>query len=300
MVCRKEWPMNEEREAEQHSIVMGFDALRVCVGQKPRHFTVAQIQKWIQLMNDQPDDIDEGEPLDAKALLRATLEHKVHNHGFVRYVDHMGSDTDIVNAARVSYASESKGAEQDKKLLRYLFEHRHTSPFEMCKVVFHIKMPIFVARQFVRHRMQNMNEVSARYKEMKDEFFIPDLWRVQDTKNKQGSVAGSLPQDYCTEMVQLFYERAYAVYETLLEHGVAREQARIVLPVGLYTEFYTCWDLNNLLKYFALRDDPHAQGEHQDYARAMKEICRTLFPWSMEIYESCKWDLHRDPEPAKS
>lgn len=211
----------------------------------------------------------------------------VHDHGFVRYVDHMGTDTDIVEAARISYHSPSKGPEQDKKLLGYLFRNKHTSPFEMCKVKFNIKMPIFVMRQFVRHRMQNLNEVSARYTELPNEFYTPDRWRAQDTKNKQASVdQPGMPQDYCTEMARNLYARAYSVYESLLEHGVAREQARIVLPVGIYTEIYTCWDLNNLLKYFALRDDPHAQGEHQDYAKAMKSITTRLFPWTMEIYES--------------
>lgn len=220
----------------------------------------------------------------------------VHNHGFVRIVDWMGTDSDIVEAARVSYKSGSKGEAEDKKLLRYLFTHKHTSPFEMCKVKFNIKMPIFVQRQLIRHRMQNFNEVSARYTQLKDDFFIPDVWRTNaGVKNKQGSVDMQIPmvehpwpQGHtadATSQVKGFYEFAYAMYEKLLKAGVAREQARMVLPVGIYTEFYTCWDLNNLLKYFALRDDPHAQGEHQDYAKAMKEFVAELFPWTMEIYE---------------
>jgi len=217
----------------------------------------------------------------------------VHNHGFVRYVDHMGTDQDIVTAARVSYSSQGKGEEQDKKLLKYLFDHKHTSPFEMCKVKFHIKMPIFVQRQFIRHRMQNVNEISARYTEMKDEFFEPAVWRVQDKKNKQGStvmedwkpVVDHPEYTSADAVLSNAYGVCYDAYQLLLKAGVAREQARMVLPVGLYTEFYTCWDLNNLLKYFALRDDPHAQGEHQDYARAMKLITRSLFPWTMELYD---------------
>lgn len=211
----------------------------------------------------------------------------VHNHGFVRYIDHMGTDLDIVLSARVSYRSEGKGEAQDKKLLRYLFEHRHTSPFEMCKIKFHIKMPIFVQRQFIRHRMQSVNEVSARYTEMKDEFFIPDKFRKQDTKNKQSSVeADEIDHQKWQLVLEDHHRTAYTYYQHLLNAGIAREQARMVLPVSLYTEFYTCWDLNNLLKYFRLRDDPHAQGEHQDYARPMKEITKTLFPWTMEIYEN--------------
>jgi thymidylate synthase (FAD) len=218
---------------------------------------------------------------------------QVHDHGFVRYIDHMGCDIDIVEAARVSYAAPSKGEQADKKLLHYLFKNKHTSPFEMCKIKFNIKMPIFVMRQFIRHRMQNVNEVSARYTELKDEFFIPEVWRSQDVKNKQSSLPPRVlssaeeasRQNWLTLTVEEQYEDAYKTYQKLLENGVAREQARIVLPVGIYTEFYSCWDLNNLLKYFALRDDPHAQGEHQDYAKAMKEITRQCFPWVMDIYD---------------
>src|SRR3990172_10322317 len=114
---------------------------------------------------------------------------KVLDHGFVRLVDHMGSDQRIVKAARVSYDSPSKAPEQDKKLLHYLWKNKHTSPFEMCKITFNIKLPIFVMRQFVRHRMQNLNEVSARYTELPNEFYIPSQWRKQDSKNKQSSVA---------------------------------------------------------------------------------------------------------------
>ena len=111
----------------------------------------------------------------------------VLDRGFVRYIDHMGSDLDILEAARISYKSPSKGEEQDRKLLHYLWKNRHTSPFEMVKVKFNIKMPIFVMRQYIRHRMQNLNEMSARYTELPDDFYIPTNWRKQDTKNKQGS-----------------------------------------------------------------------------------------------------------------
>lgn len=210
----------------------------------------------------------------------------VHDHGFVRYIDHMGTDMDIVEAARVSYKSASKGEEADRKLLNYLFRNKHTSPFEMCKVKFNIKMPIFVMRQYIRHRMQNVNEFSARYKELPEEFFIPKEFRAQAKANKQSSEPDpTIDQIECMTLTENLYQRAYEAYQKLLACGVAREQARIVLPVGIYTEFYACWDLNNLLKYFVLRDDPHAQGEHQDYARAMKQITKELFPWTMDVYE---------------
>jgi len=217
------------------------------------------------------------------------LTINVHNHGFVRLVDYMGTDQCIVEAARVSYHSGSKGEEQDKKLLRYLFVNKHTSPFEMAKIKFNIKMPIFVQRQFIRHRMQNFNEVSARYTELSGEFFLPEAWRTNDgVKNKQVSQPTvwekELHQEWNREIDE-FYGKSYELYQRMLGAGIARELARMVLPVAIYTEFYSCWDLNNLLKYFFLRDDPHAQGEHQDYARAMKEITKQLFPWTMEIYE---------------
>lgn len=221
----------------------------------------------------------------------------VLDHGFVRYIDHMGSDARILEAARVSYRSQGKGEEQDKKLLGYLFRNKHTSPFEMCKITFNIKMPIFVMRQFIRHRMQNVNEVSARYTELPNEFYIPKAWRPQDTKNKQGSVqtedwnpmvTAHTIETTATNHFKDCCESAYETYKAMLEAGIAREMARMVLPVNIYTEFYTTWDLNNLLKFFFLRDDPHAQWEHQQFALAMKQITAQLFPWTMEIYENTR------------
>jgi thymidylate synthase (FAD) len=210
----------------------------------------------------------------------------VHDHGCVRYIDHMGTDMDIVEAARVSYRGGSKGIEQDLKLLGYLFREKHTSPFEMVKVKFNIKMPIFVCRQFIRHRMQNFNEVSARYAVLPEEYYLPQFFRRQDTKNKQGSVdAEDLNHTELQSEVATAYRFCHKTYELLLKKGVAREQARIVLPVGIYTEFYSCWDLNNLLKYLILREDGHAQSEHRDYAEAMKEIARVLFPATFNLYE---------------
>jgi thymidylate synthase (FAD) len=214
----------------------------------------------------------------------------VLDHGFVRYVDSMGTDARILEAARVSYKSTGKGEEADKKLLAYLFKNKHTSPFEMCKITFNIKMPIFVMRQFIRHRMQNVNEVSARYTELPNEFYIPKAWRLQDTKNKQSS-NGEVPEQFQGQFSQLLRDRCntcYEDYEYLLSAGVAREMARMVLPVNIYTELYTTWDLNNLLKFFFLRDDPHAQWEHQQFAFAMKQITAQLFPWTMEIYENTR------------
>jgi thymidylate synthase (FAD) len=228
----------------------------------------------------------------------------VLDHGYVRYIDHMGSDKRIVEAARISYKSPSKGDDSDKKLLQYLWKNKHTSPFEMCKITLNIKMPIFVMRQYVRHRMQNLNEVSARYTELPNEFYIPRVWRKQDAKNKQCSwidedwdhVADS-PGPSCSknewfeQRVRSFCKDSYNLYEELLEKGVAREMARMVLPVNIYTEIYACWDLKNLLHFITLRDDSHAQYEIQEYGKAIKRMIKELFPWTLDAYEKYKFQL---------
>lgn len=225
----------------------------------------------------------------------------VLDHGFVRYIDSMGNDERICEAARISYKSPSKGPDQDKKLLTYLWKHKHTSPFEMVKITFNIKLPIFVMRQFVRHRMQNLNEMSARYTELPNEFYIPEKWRKQDTKNKQGSMVGvdwdwPCPElgnvsvnDMYSQLLKQHCDNSYNLYERLLSEGVAREMARMVLPVNIYTEIYSTWDLNNLLKFMVLRDDDHAQIEIQEYSKAMKIIIQELFPWSIEAYDQYKF-----------
>lgn len=219
----------------------------------------------------------------------------VLDKGYVRYIDHLGTDERIVEAARISYQSPSKGPEQDKKLISYLYKNKHTSPFEMCKLTLNIKMPIFVMRQYVRHRMQNLNEVSARYTELPNEFYIPKKWRKQDTKNKQGSILDSEETTIldlsATQDLRESCDLAYRTYQDLIKAGIAREMARMVLPVNIYTEIYCCWDLKNLLHFLTLRDDAHAQAEIQEYGKAIKSICQELFPWTMEAYEHYKWQL---------
>lgn len=243
-------------------------------------------------------------------------EIKVLDHGYVRLVDWMGSDSRICEAARISYKSPSKGVEQDKKLLEYLWKNKHTSPFEMVKITLNIKMPIFIMRQYVRHRMQNLNEVSARYTELPNEFYIPKKWRAQDTKNKQGSTAkedwdkvgfdvpyadkkGSFflnmsRNEAMEQSLRARCKECYETYELMLACGVAREMARIVLPVNIYTEIYACWDLKNLLHFITLRDDSHAQAEIQEYSRAIREICNELFPITMAAFGKYKWKLEEN------
>jgi thymidylate synthase (FAD) len=218
-----------------------------------------------------------------------TLEQQPH--GYVRYIRHMGSDTAIVEAARVSYGSPSKGHEADMKLLSYLFRMRHTSPFEQCSITFNIRMPVFCMRQFVRHRTFRLNEYSARYKELPDEFFYPYKWRVADSTNKQGSVEvhGEDLNKYWNEenhaIANKAYETAYQCYMDLLKRGVASELARIVIPVGVYTEIYVNCDLHNLMHFLRLRLDSHAQKEIQDIARAMKWIAERIFPYTFQNFD---------------
>lgn len=222
---------------------------------------------------------------------------QVLDSGFVRYIDHMGSDTRVVEAARISYRSPSKGAEADAKLIHYLYKNAHTSPFEQCRITFNIKMPIFVMRQFVRHRMQSLNEVSARYTELPDEFYKPRSLRRQDNKNKQGSLEeGQITDGQVLGRLYTAYKFAYNTYKKLLEDGVAREQARMVLPVGIYTEIYTTWDLNNLFKFFRLREDNHAQAEHREFAMAMMDFTRACFPVCMDAYDYMKNKPYRQAE----
>jgi len=223
-------------------------------------------------------------------MIEKGTELKVLDKGYVRYIDHMGDDKRILEAARVSYKSSSKGEENDRKLLRYLWKNKHTSPFEMCCVTLNIKMPIFVMRQYVRHRTQSINEVSARYTELPDEFYIPEVWRKQSTTNKQGSEESKeISQSLMTEHLEESYKESYRHYQCLLHGGVAKEMARLVLPVGIYTEIYATWNLRNLLHFTMLRDDPHAQWEHQQYGKAIKSILQSLFPWTMEAYEDFKF-----------
>jgi len=224
----------------------------------------------------------------------------VLDKGFVRLIDHFGTDKRIVEAARISYKSPSKGDEADKKLLFYLWKHRHTSPFEQCSVIYNIKLPLFVQAQMVRHRTQRLNQVSARYIEMIDEFYIPNTWRKQDTKDRQSSVKEENWKPYlsygrdtvdATSDLKRHCESSYYLYQKMIEAGIAREMARMVLPQNLYTEIYSNWDLNNLMRFFSLRLDKHAQEEIQIYARAMYDIFKELYPWCAEAYEKYKWKL---------
>ena len=210
--------------------------------------------------------------------------------GFVRLVDYMGDDSSIVQAARVSYGNGTKKVHEDRGLIRYLIRHQHWTPVEMVEFKFHVKIPVFVARQWIRHRTANVNEISARYSEMKDEMYLPPLEQIssQSKDNKQGRNPEPFPEETSQSIQNIIAEgneHQYKLYQSLLEMGVARELARTVLPVGHYTEWYWKIDLRNLMNFLALRLDPHAQWEIRVYAEAMAEIVKKAVPVAWEAFE---------------
>jgi thymidylate synthase (FAD) len=226
------------------------------------------------------------------AALEARLGETVPvlDHGFVRLVDYMGDDAAVVQAARVSYGKGTRESREDRGLIRYLMRHRHTTPFEMCELKMHIKLPMFVARQWIRHRMASVNEISARYSVLDREFYLPaaqDL-AAQSSQNKQGR--GEELEEASAEQVRsLMVEeahRAHALYGRLLEdEGLARELARMTLPVSWYTQWYWKVDLHNLLHFLALRLDPHAQLEIRRYAEVIAAMVADWVPLSYEAFE---------------
>ncbi len=225
----------------------------------------------------------------------ARWEVKIHDHGLVALVDVMPrlvpqdktADFAIVQAARVSYGQGTKQVSEDRGLIRYLARHQHTTPFEMVEFKFHHVMPIFIARQWIRHRTASVNEYSARYSVVPDRFYHPnmDAVRRQSVTNRQG---GEQPIDDLTAAEFLAYldkaEALYADYEKLVEKGVAREMARVGLPLSIYTEWYWKIDLHNLLHFLALRMDEHAQREIRDYAGAMFALIQPIVPIAAEAF----------------
>ncbi len=215
---------------------------------------------------------------------------KVLDDGFIRVVDYMGDDAAIVQAARVSYGAGTKKSSDDRGLIRYLLRHRHTTPFEMCVLKLHVRVPMDAWRQWIRHRMASTNESSTRYSIAIDasQKTAPDQWRIQAKDNKQGS-SGWLDGDAGTELTRQeaeFHDTARALYNERLEMGIAREQARKDLPLCTYTEAYWKMDLHNLLHFLALRMDPHAQLEIREYANIIgREIVANWVPLAWEAFE---------------
>ncbi len=217
------------------------------------------------------------------------VRHPVLSHGYVVLVDYMGGDAAIVQAARVSYGKGTKSVRDDRGLIRYLMRHRHTTPFEMVEVKLLVRLPIYVARQWIRHRTANVNEVSARYSVVPDEFDLPPAEDVrrQSLRNRQGreeALPPEVAEAFRTDLAHIS-ETAYAAYRKALEAGVARETARLVLPLATYTEWYWKIDLWNLLHFLSLRLDPHAQEEIRRYAAVVGEIARAISPVAYEAFE---------------
>ncbi len=224
----------------------------------------------------------------------------VLDHGFVRVIDYMGDDSAIVQAARVSYGKGTKKVQEDAGLIDYLMRHRHTTPFEMCEIKYHVKLPVFVARQWIRHRTANVNEYSARYSVLDREFYIPapEHLAAQSASNRQGR-GDVLQGEEAARVLSLLKEdaaRCYDHYEEMLNEradggaidseraGLARELARMNLPINVYTQWYWKCDLHNLLHFVALRADPHAQYEIRAYADVLLETVKRWVPLACESF----------------
>ncbi len=218
------------------------------------------------------------------------IEIKCLDKGFVRLIDVMGDDTAIVQAARVSYGKGTKSITEDRSLIRYLMRHKHTSPLEMVEFKFHVKLPIFIARQWIRHRTASVNEYSGRYSEMRDDFYIPELCQIkpQSLINKQGRAQDCLEPEKAAmiaDKMENTQKLLFNEYTEFLENDVAREIARINLPLSTYTEWYWKIDLHNLFHFLRLRMDSHAQYEFRVYGKAIAEIISKYVPLAYEAFE---------------
>ena len=211
----------------------------------------------------------------------------IHQLGFVKLLDVMGDDEEVENSARISYGEGTRKVNQTRNLIRYLMRHKHTSPFEMCEVKFHLKLPIFVMRQLVRHRTANLNEYSGRYSVMSNEFYLPegDYLAKQSTTNSQGRGEVLEQQGLLQFEFNRIYDGASMAYQVLLEHDLSREVSRALLPVANYTECIWKIDLHNFFHFVKLRSDSHAQREIRDYADAMYELVKPNFPLCCEAFE---------------
>tara|TARA_B100001121_G_C18697659_1_gene625733 strand:- start:4263 stop:5195 length:933 start_codon:yes stop_codon:yes gene_type:complete len=249
--------------------------------------------------------VQRAETKETKRVVSNGLENILYesipvlDHGFIRVIDYMGDDTSIVQAARVSYGKGTKHVSADRGLINYLMRHRHSTPFEMCEIKYHVKLPIFVARQWIRHRTASVNEYSARYSVLDKEYYIPDAKNLasQSNSNKQGRGA-VLEGDNARKVLDLLIEdseKVYDDYEKLLvgfskkndeENGLSRELARMNLSLNYYTQWYWKIDLHNLLHFLSLRADSHAQYEIRAYADAMLETVKQWVPLTFEAFDS--------------
>jgi thymidylate synthase (FAD) len=221
----------------------------------------------------------------------------VLDHGFIRVVDYMGTDSSIVQAARVSYGAGTKRVQEDRGLINYLMRHRHTTPFEMCEIKLHVKMPLFVARQWVRHRTASLNEYSARYSILSSEFYLPEIDQLagQSEINRQGRSGEKLGCEHSERILEILRQssrEAYEKYSHLLNDlSLTRELARTVLPLSIYTEMYWKIDLHNLMHFLELRADSHAQHEIRVYAEVILDILKKWLPFTHEAFINYRKDV---------
>jgi len=217
------------------------------------------------------------------------VKQPVLAHGFVVLVDYMGNDAAVVQAARVSYGQGTRSVRDDRGLIRYLMRHQHTTPFEMVEYKFLVRLPIYVARQWIRHRTSSTNEYSSRYSIVPDEYEVPAAEEVrhQSTRNRQGRgepLPGDVVERFRSDL-ETGATQAYAAYTRALEAGVARETARLLLPVAFYTQWYWKINLHNLFHFLSLRLDPHAQEEIRLYAAEVAKLARVVCPVAFEAFE---------------
>lgn len=217
--------------------------------------------------------------------MKIISEKQVHTHGFVRLLGVFGTDEDICDSARISYSKGTRSISDDRSLIRYLLRHKHTSPLEQAEVRLGIKMPIFVMRQWIRHRTANVNEISGRYSVLDTEFYTPDILKAQSKNNKQGSGDEHPKSEHHLKHFSELQKISALYYDEMVEDDVSRELARLVLPVNVYTECVWKIDLHNLFHFLKLRTDSHAQQEIQDYANVIDALVRPHFPASFEAYD---------------
>jgi len=218
---------------------------------------------------------------------RMTMPIEVLDNGFVRLVNTLGGDHSVVSSARVSYGNETKGEKADKGLINFLMKHDHGTPFEHIVFTFHIKCPIFVARQWFRHRIASYNEISGRYVEMKDEFYYPAAFRANNKLDKQSSGDYEWETNEFLDMCDIYdnaIRDSYQAYKNLIDYGLCREQARGILPMAIYTEFYWTVNARSLFNFIKLRAAPNAQWEIQEYANIINKIVSTIAPWTFEAF----------------
>ena len=215
-------------------------------------------------------------------------EVKCLDHGYVRYLEHWGSDSIVCQRARMSNDLDNaeKSIEDDEKLIDYLYRNAHTSPLEMAGITVEMKLPIFVARQLVRHRTASINEVSARYVELPEEFYIPEDFHVASPSVKQGRTDTASPESFrLKQLYKSTISNVFDVYSDALSSGISKEEARIILPVATYTRWAWSMDMNNLLKFLSLRCESHAQYEIRVFAEAVLEVVKPLFPSIIKAWE---------------